>query len=137
MHANAAMRAWGKHYEAKHFDTKASVHTWRRLGKQARNAALADLRTLIEGGSELTETKLTAVAKRLRNKSSIQRADARTCRVRKVQRKAKVAKPVSASVLVEHRCSQSGDWGAFHKQTLEAKDGAWKDFWTQFKHVKS
>ena len=111
MKRNDAMKAWGQQYGP---------------GKPGGCSpeALAELRLLFKGGHDLSEEKLKQLSSRLRSRKK------KAAQQRK--RRAAKRKPAPPAEVIALRLSQSRDWGAFHKQTLEARDGRWKDIWTNF-----
>ena len=141
---NDAMKAWGQQYGP---------------GKPGGCSpeALAELRLLFKGGHDLSEEKLKQLGSNLRRREknyakaqepkALAKARARAKALTKPagrkkksaqQRKRRAAvtaakrKPAPPAEVIALRLSQSRDWGAFHKQTLEARDGRWKDIWTNF-----
>jgi len=135
------MKAWGQQYEY-------------GRGTPCSPAALAELRLLVEDGHNLSEKRLKQLSSNLRRSALARektraklrnpktrakaRARSRTPKARaaaKAREDAKAAakrKPAPPAEVIALRLSQSRDWGAFHKQTLEARDGRWKDIWTNF-----
>ena len=139
---NDAVKAWGQQYRGGH-------------SPDALAAAEAELRLLFKGGHDLSEEKLKRLSSYLRRSAltgrsalarektrAKARAKAREPGARKkknAKARAKAAvtraakrKPAPPAEVIALRLSQSRDWGAFHKQTLEARDGRWKDMWTNF-----
>ena len=133
---NDAVKAWGQQYRG----------GW---SPDALAAAEAELRLLFKGGHDLSEEKLKRLSSYLRRSALARektrakaRAKAREPGARKkknAKARAKTAvtraakrKPAPPAEVIALRLSQSRDWGAFHKQTLEARDGRWKDIWTNF-----
>jgi uncharacterized protein (DUF4415 family) len=147
---NDAMKAWGQQYgpgkpggcspEAL-AELRLLFKGGHDLSEEKLKRLSSNLRRREKNYAKAQEPKARAKARARQNEPKA-RAKARAKRMKPAARKKAAAqkrkrraakrKPAPPAEVIALRLSQSRDWGAFHKQTLEARDGRWKDIWTNF-----